>query len=99
MPAFRLSRLTPAALAGLASVTHLRKESVPLLTLHGTRDETVPLEHAETLDRVARERGAVHELIVLEGIGHPFDLQTWNKKPLPRDLRPVVLGFLERNLR
>lgn len=79
-------------------ITHVRKSSVPLLTLHGRSDETVLLEQAETLDRVARERGAAHELIVLDGIGHTFDLEKWGKKPLPRDLRPVVREFLAKHL-
>lgn len=79
-------------------LTHVRKASVPLLTLHGRSDETVLLEQAESLDRVARERGAAHELIVLDGIGHTFDLEKWGKKPLPRDLRPVVLAFLAKHL-
>lgn len=78
--------------------THLRKSSVPLLTLHGRSDDTVFVEQAEALDRIARERGAAHELIVLDGIGHTFDLEQWRKKPLPRDLRPVVLEFLAKHM-
>lgn len=80
-------------------VTHVAKTSVPILTLHGRADATVDHLQAEELDRVAKERGAPHELLLLEGVGHTFDLQTWSKKPLPRDLRPVVLEFLERNTR
>lgn len=79
-------------------VTHLAQSSVPLLTLHGKADTTVYVAQAEELDRVAKVRGARHELMIFDGIGHTFDLQTWGKKPLPRDLRPVVLEFLARNL-
>ncbi|MBI5689689.1 MAG: alpha/beta hydrolase [Verrucomicrobia bacterium] len=79
-------------------ITHVKASSVPLLTLHGRSDETVELAQAETLDRVAKERGARHELIVLDGIGHTFDLERWGKKPLPRDLRPVFLEFLVKHL-
>ena len=79
-------------------VTHVTKSSVPMLTLHGKVDTTVDYAQAEELERVARERGASHELILLEGAGHTFDLQTWSKKPLPRDLRPVVLEFLARHM-
>jgi hypothetical protein len=39
-----------------------------------------------------------HELVLLDGIGHTFDLQTWKKAPLPRDLRPTVLAFLAKHL-
>lgn len=79
-------------------VTHVTAKSVPMLTLHGRADATVDYFQAEELDRVARERGASHELILLDGVGHTFDLQTWAKKPLPRDLRPVVLDFLARHM-
>lgn len=77
-------------------VTHVTKTSVPLLTLHGRVDTTVSFTQAEELDRVAKERGAAHELILLEKAGHTFDLKSWNKRPLERDLRPVVLEFLAK---
>ncbi|MES2695147.1 MAG: alpha/beta hydrolase [Verrucomicrobiota bacterium] len=80
-------------------VTHVRKDSVPMLTLHGKADTTVDYHQAEELDRVAKERGARHEMILLEKVGHTFDLQTWAKKPLPRDLRPVLLEFLAQNMK
>lgn len=79
-------------------VTHLKASSPPILTLHGKADATVDHLQALELEGVARERGARHELILLEGVGHTFDLQTWAKKPLPRDLRPVVLAYLEQHL-
>ncbi len=80
-------------------VNHLSPASVPLLTLHGRRDATVDYLQAEELHRVARERGARHELVLLERAGHTFDLETWQRKPLERDLRPVLLEFLARHLR
>ena len=79
-------------------VTHVRRESPPMLTLHGRADPTVDYLQAEELARVAKQRGAAHELILLDDVGHTFDLQTWSKKPLPRDLRPVLLEFLARNM-
>jgi acetyl esterase/lipase len=88
-PVFRLA----------SPVNHLSPASVPLLTLHGRRDATVDYLQAEELDRVARERGARHELVLLERAGHTFDLETWQRKPLERDLRPVLLEFLARHLR
>jgi acetyl esterase/lipase len=90
---------TTAPVLRLASpVTHVRSDSVPLLTLHGKADATVDYLQAEELDRVARESGARHELMLIDGVGHTFDLEQWTRKPLPRDLRPVFLGFLARHL-
>jgi acetyl esterase/lipase len=79
-------------------VTHVAQSSVPMLTLHGKIDALADYWQAEELDRVARERGARHELLLLDGVGHTFDLQTWDKQPMARDLRPVVLEFLEKNM-
>ena len=80
-------------------VTHVARSSPPMLTLHGRADATVDYLQAEELDRVARERGAAHELLILDRVGHTFDLQTWAKKPLPQDLRPVFLAFLAKHLK
>lgn len=80
-------------------VTHVRKSSPPMLTFHGRADTTVDFPQAEELDRVAKARGAAHEMLLLDGVGHTFDLQTWSKQPLPQDLRPLFLAFLEKNLK
>jgi alpha-beta hydrolase superfamily lysophospholipase len=88
-PVFRLA----------SPVHHVSRASVPLLTLHGRRDATVDYLQAEELERVAQERGARHQLVLLERAGHTFDLETWQRKPLERDLRPVLLEFLARHLR
>lgn len=80
-------------------VTHVTKNSPPMLTLHGRADATVDYPQAEELARVARERGASHELLLLDNVGHTFDLQTWAKKPLPTDLRPVMLAFLAKHMK
>lgn len=95
---FGADSLDAPVLRVASPVTHVRKDSVPMLTLHGKADTTVDYPQGEELDRVAKERGARHELILLEGVGHTFDLERWGKKPLPRDLRPVMLEFLERNM-
>ena len=79
-------------------VNHVRGDSVPLLTLHGKADATVDYLQAEELDRVARERGARHELLLIDGVGHTFDLEKWSKKPLPLNVRSLFLGFLARHL-
>jgi len=80
-------------------VTHVAKNSPPLLTLHGRADATVDYPQAEELDRVARERGASHQLVLFEGVGHTFDFEKWNKKPLPGDMPGTALAFLAKNLK
>ena len=79
-------------------VTHVTKNSPPVLILHGHADTTVDYPQSERLAALLQERGVEHEAIFLDGIGHTFTLETWSRKPLPRDLRPVVLAFLAKHL-
>ena len=80
-------------------VTHVTKSSPPILTLQGRADTTVDYAQAEELDRVARERGARHELVLIDGVGHTFDWETWRKSPLPRDVKSTALAFLARHMK
>lgn len=83
----------------VSPVTHVSPASPPTLILHGTADTTVDRNQAHELAAKLKQHGVPHELILLEGVGHSFDLTTWKRKPLPRDLRPVVLEFLDRHLK
>jgi acetyl esterase/lipase len=78
---------------------HVHKYSPPTLIIHGTADTTVDRDQSKELDAKLTERGVEHQLIWLEGIGHTFDLQKWKGKPLPRDLRPVVIEFFDKHLK
>lgn len=79
-------------------ITHVTKKSPPVLILHGLKDPNVELEQSRDLAAALEKQGVAHELIFVEGAGHSFDLETWNKQPLTRDLRPVVLAFLAKHL-
>jgi hypothetical protein len=43
--------------------------------------------------------GVTHEFVMIDGVGHTFAWQTWGKKKMPRDLRPVALKFLATYLK
>lgn len=90
---------TPAELALASPITHLRRGIPPILTIHGDRDPTVDLSQAQLLETQMQQKKLDHQLIVVPGVGHTFDLQTWNKKPLPIDLRPIVTGFFDKHLK
>ena len=80
-------------------VSHVSKSSPPTLIFHGTADSTVDRDQATQLAARLKEAGVAHEILLLDGVGHTFDLQTWRRKPLPQDLRPVVTGFFDRHLK
>lgn len=80
-------------------VYHVSKNTPPTLILHGLLDSTVDYEQAKELDKKLAEHGVERQLVLLEGVGHTFDLQNWGKKPLPYDLRPTVIGFFDKRLK
>jgi acetyl esterase/lipase len=80
-------------------VSHVTKNSPPVLILHGRADTTVDYAQSEELDRVLEQNGVPHELVFIEGVGHTFAWQMWGKKKMARDLRPLALKFLEQHLK
>lgn len=89
----------PEAWQLVSPVYHARPGCPPTLILHGMADATVDRDQATELAAKLKQVGVEHELVMVEGIGHTFDLQNWGRKPLPRDLRPTVLGFLDKHLK
>ncbi len=73
-------------------------KSPPVLIVHGKADPDVDYHQSIELSRSLSAVGVTNELILLENTGHGFDFRTWNKTPLPQDLRPVVLAFLQTYL-
>ena len=74
----------------------LTAKSPPVLIIHGKADPLLEYQHSIRLDQLLAEKGVPHELLLLEGVGHGFDFTTWDGRPLPVDLRPVVMAFLEK---
>lgn len=75
-------------------VTYARADGPPILILHGTRDTTVDVSQSEGFAEALKKAVAPHELVIIPDAPHTFDLQ-----PKQRDLRPVVIGFFDRNLK
>jgi dipeptidyl aminopeptidase/acylaminoacyl peptidase len=80
-------------------VSHVSSKSPPTLIIHGTIDTTVDRAQSEELSAILAKNGVEHRLIMLPNVGHTFDLQSWQHKPLPEDLRTVVAEFFGRYLR
>ena len=76
-----------------SATTYARKDSPPLLILHGTADKTVDIKQSETLEAALKKAGADVTFVRVPGAPHTFDLQ-----PKQQDLRPLVLAFLEKHL-
>jgi acetyl esterase/lipase len=71
--------------------------SPPILILHGTGDKTVSSTQSVLLDSALTAKGVPHRLILLKDLPHGFNLAPSATNPLPMDLRPVVLEFLNQS--
>jgi acetyl esterase/lipase len=80
-------------------VYYVNRSTPPTLTAHGMADTTVDRDQAVQLDRALAKAGVQHELIMIEGIGHTFDLDSWKRQPLPQDVRGSVIRFFDKHLR
>jgi acetyl esterase/lipase len=84
----------PELYAQASPVTYVRSNSPPILILHGTADTTVNVKQSETFAEALQHAGTTHELVIIPGAVHSFDLQ-----PPQRDLRSTVLKFLDEHLK
>jgi len=80
-------------------VFHVKRDSPPTLILHGKADTTVDRNQAVELAAKLTGSGVEHELILLDAVGHTFDLHSWNHKPLPVDVHSAVVGFFDKHLK
>ena len=80
----------------VSPVMHITPQSPPVIILQGLAD---PI-YTQSLDLAAKlkENGVPHELILMDGIGHTFNMQSWFGKELPVDVQAAVLSFLEKHL-
>ncbi len=74
-------------------VTYVHAAAPPIMIVHGTADQTVPLTQSQALSDALTKVNAKHELVIIPGAPHTFDLQ-----PSQRDLRPLILGFFDQHL-
>lgn len=89
----------PIGPPGYRLTDFVNPDSPPVLVLHGEQDTTVPPGMSTQLVEALKSRGVAHQFILLPGIGHSFRLSTtWDDKPLPQDLGPVLLSFLQAHL-
>jgi acetyl esterase/lipase len=84
----------PGLWAFASPVSHVAIDNAPLLFLHGTADDLVPISQSEELAALLDSQGVANTLHAVDGAYHYFDLQ-----PSQEDLRPLTVGFFNRYLR
>jgi len=74
-------------------VTHARESGPPVLTIHGTADQTVPILQAESLQAALSAAGEAHEYLPIEGMDHVPGALWWG--PYVQGYRAAMLDFLD----
>jgi dipeptidyl aminopeptidase/acylaminoacyl peptidase len=74
-------------------VTHVSKESAPVLLLHGTKDNLVPMAQSELLLEKYKAAGASAELVKMEGGQHAF----WNNSHFDETIK-LATEFFRKTL-
>ena len=77
----------------LEVLPHIDANCLPILSIHGTADTTVPVEEAHKLDAALAAVGVEHQLIIVDDAPHTFNLDSqWG------DYRETALQFLDKHL-
>jgi len=84
----------PDLWAFASPVSHVAPDNSPVLFLHGTADNLVPIRQSEELASLLDDQGVENLLHPVQGAYHYFNLQ-----PSGEDLRPLTVGFFNRYLR
>jgi acetyl esterase/lipase len=74
----------------LSPIGYVRKDVPPVLSIHGTADETVPYEHAVNLTKALRDAGADAEMISVPNGQHPLSKEQMTAA------YPQIWDFLRR---
>lgn len=75
----------------LSPLTYVRKDTPPVLTVHGDADAVVPYSHGVNLTRALKQAGAVTELITVPHGPHGFPPAT------QEELYPRIFAFLKKH--
>ena len=89
----------PAAepeLARAASPAHrVRRDTAPMLLIHGTRDPWVPIAQSEELATALAAAGVANRLIRVEGARHGFEVELGDPDVGDPGLSAAILAFLQ----
>ncbi len=77
---------------------YLRSGLPPVLMMHGTEDETVPINQARAFVSRSRAMGNDVEMMELPGVGHDANTPLFPPNPDPEGSREAVVAFFRRTL-
>ncbi len=74
----------------------VRRDSPPMLLVHGTADKGVPYQQSERMCQVAKAAGAACEVFLIEGA--PHGVENWERDPIFQSWKPKVVEWLRQVL-
>lgn len=77
-------------------ITFITKDDPPVLTIHGDKDEAVPLIQSEALHAALQKAGVKSEFAVMKGMGHS-DVASMGG--VPEETQKLVLPFFDKYLK
>jgi CubicO group peptidase (beta-lactamase class C family)/acetyl esterase/lipase len=85
----------PALCAKASPVNYVSSDDSPFLLVHGTRDESVSIQHAEMMRDALKKAGVAVEFVAVEGAGHIWGIDS----PFEALVQKSLLPFLEKYLK
>ena len=76
-------------------ISYLKKDSPPIMLLHGTKDNFVPFQQSELFYERAQKIGAESKFITIEGSGHVLEFSYMPRMPY---LKEEIVSFMEKNI-
>jgi arylsulfatase A len=89
------ANISKEMIALISPVSHVTKDSAPILLLHGTRDTVVPMVQSELLLERYRKAGAKAELVKIPDGIHAF----WNGEQWFPDVMKRSVAFFREHLK
>jgi acetyl esterase/lipase len=83
----------PAKLDAASPARQVSPDDAPMLLIHGSDDDWVPLSQSEDMALLLERAGVRHRLLIVPGARHGFELVVGS--PDSRDLLPEILAFLD----
>jgi pimeloyl-ACP methyl ester carboxylesterase len=66
--------------AEMKPVRELARSASPVLIVHGSKDETVPVAHADLYERAAHAAKRVVKKVIIPGADHTFNKHVWEQR-------------------
>ena len=84
---------SPAAYQTASPTTYVTKDAPPVLTIQGGKDDLVPVQQGELLDKKMKAAGADHTLLIFEEEEHPLG------GPDREKVEAAMWDFFEKHLK